>query len=230
MATMQPLPNTKKIMRFNIFLIALATLLCGCGGAGFRSWRYDSEHPQNKESVKKIICINPIYTSEKGRKKSAAQAVEKFEVRNSRFQELLLDNAIKARINLQLIDGNHLKSSDQDYFNDLAPLLNQMLVAINLQDGRSLGAGYYRDWEAAPMIDSRFSHLSKKYGTPYFMFTSLRKKSGGYVHTSWQAIIVNVESATIRHAEFRISGLRIRQDLLDSMIYDFFNILHRADS
>jgi hypothetical protein len=233
---MPHLPNTRKNMHSKLLppMILLLLALCGCSGSGLMYYLHNPDDPQTRQSVKKMICINPVFSTEKGKKKSATEAVEMYEAKNRRFQELLLDNAGKARVNLQLIDGNHLKSSDQDYFNDLAPLFNQMLIAVNLQ-GDSYETRYVRksevegSWEWSPLVDSRFSFLSKKYGTPYFMFARLLQKESRNVRTVWQAIVVNVEAGTIRRAEYRITGIGPSMDYLDSMMYDFFNTIYRAD-
>ncbi|MEM7658334.1 MAG: hypothetical protein AAF399_19565, partial [Bacteroidota bacterium] len=135
--------------------------------------------------IQKIVTIDPSLLHLNTRK-SKEDIYLKSDVREAKFNERLLANAEKAKIDLEVIDRDELLSSGVDYFNDILPLKRQILSANFLQEVESdqkkgsrtsffslRSAPVTRSFSINPVFDPGFGKLSDRYGTQYFAIHGL---------------------------------------------------------
>ncbi|WNJ20480.1 hypothetical protein [Pontibacter sp. G13] len=203
-------------------LLLLATLGVGCTSGGYMVSEVHSSISAQAKKMKKIVSLDPEM-SYYGSAASLQEAVDQDVLRNDQFEKMLVKVAREVGIKLITRGDRHLTASDADYFNELIPLRNHILQAnfsqdVNLKNGEERE----RIFNKAPIIDTRFSQLAQKFGTPYFSLNLLlgqgRKKKNLYL-----TIIVNVETAEVVYREVRFFKSKAVARNLYPVMYDSFN-------
>jgi len=118
--------------------------------------------------INKIVIVNPHYLKLDARKENAV-LYEKAEKSQSKFRDLLEENAKFSKLKVEILDVEAMKTNDLSAFNDVAILTEWF---SNQED--------YSDLSITPSLrQNEVAALVKKYGTKYFCWTgvvSLRKK------------------------------------------------------
>lgn len=178
-------------MRLILFALAGVVFFGSCGVTSELLVEKSPEHKNEVKKIKKIVTIDPEY-SLVYLAKGADDYYLRSEKKEEEFTKTLEKSAKKAGIELVVLDKENLNANDLDYFNYLAPLKQQVMVASTLQDvtlkksrygenGRNWVRAPYEVFKEVPIITSEYSHLADKYGTPYFamhgMLTVVEKRN-----------------------------------------------------
>ena len=204
--------------------------------------------------VKQIVSINPsfkILSQKEGRKNSSSNYSESIKKERS-FNKMLIENAVKNEITLQIIDTDELQTNDAAFFNNLAPLRKEILQVNYLQDFKDINQvpknlnSSLINYEKGPRISTHYSHLAEVYGTPYFAVqgisfqTKLNEKQSETILSSTKALlpsvsagqktiyftlIADVSKSQIVYREYREVDVNASEANLNSIIYDSFKII-----
>jgi len=171
---------------FIVIFIFILSMLSACRGAlqVDRTRSFKSE----KTNIGKIVCIDPdfellITTS----KRKAEHQFRRETAKEIQLNNILVRNAQKNNLTLELVDTERLLPGDMEYFSQLAPLKHEILQVSFLQDflnkkKRRNRQKVFNRYENGPVIGSHFSYLADEYGTPYFAvqgITTHRKPNNG---------------------------------------------------
>ena len=206
-----------------------------------------------KTNIEKIVCIDPDFEllvtagnhkTEARYKRASAKEIE--------LNNILVRNAEKNDLILELVDTERLLPNDMTYFSQLAPLKREILQVSFLQDfirkkKRKNRQRVFSLYEEGPVIGSHFSYLAEEYGTPYFAvqgITTHRKPNKGRlillltappvgiidafsleVETYYYTIIADVVRAEIVYREVRKVDAAASDTNLNALVYDSFNII-----
>lgn len=238
-----------------LYNIALVVLLLATGCRSALLVEHSPEHKNEASKIKKIISLDPEYRHW-DLSKGEDISLLKSEDREAMFSKSLVTNAKRAGIELVLIQKEELGSGDLDYFNIIAPLKQQIMIANTLQDvslGRTKGGNYMRppskEFKDTPIFTSEYSHLAKKYGTPYFavhgLFSVVDKRKIPWAwwftvppvaalmmakpnaYTYYYTAVVNIETSEVLYREVRYVNRGAIVDVVDPMVYDSFRILEK---
>ncbi len=219
---------------FFIFIgIFILSMLGACRGAlhvdktrGFKS---------KKTNIGKIVCIDPDFEllTTTGKRKTKRQ-YKRASAKEIQLNNILVRNAQKNNLTLELVDTELLLPSDTEYFSQLAPLKHEILQVSFLQDfmtkkKRKNRQKVFNRYEKGPVIGSHFSYLADEYGTPYFAvqgITAHRKPSNGPL-TYYYTIIADVVRAEIVYREIRKIDAPASDINLNALVYDSFNIISK---
>ncbi len=241
--------------RYFILLLLASLFLSSCRGI----LRIDQTKMMGRKgnNVKRIVCLNPDYEVLISTKDQTQKSYQKSASKESTFNKMLDRNARKNGIQLQIIDNEDLNKHDASFFNDLAPLKQELLQVSYLQNfdnvrnntskfrlGKVIGKH-----EQGPLISPRFSYLADIYGTPFFSINGIathkKPKKGKLlllltippvgiasfffqdVDTYYYTIIADVRSAEIIYREVRQVNLRATEANLNSLLYDSFHIISK---
>ena len=236
----------------NIYIIVVIVLmLSACHGA----LQVDKirQFKSKKTNIEKIVCIDPDFEllvtagnhkTEARYKRASAKEIE--------LNNILVRNAEKNDLILELVDTERLLPNDMTYFSQLAPLKREILQVSFLQDfirkkKRKNRQRVFSLYEEGPVIGSHFSYLAEEYGTPYFAvqgITTHRKPNKGRlillltappvgiidafsleVETYYYTIIADVVRAEIVYREVRKVDAAASDTNLNALVYDSFNII-----
>ena len=238
-----------------LYYIALIAILMATSCKSALLVERSPEHKYEAAKIEKIISLDPEYRHWDARKGDDANLL-KSEEREEMFSKALVRNAKKAGIELVLIQKEELGPNDLDYFNIVAPLKQQIMIANTLQDvslGRTKGGNYLKppskEFKDTPIFTSEYSDLAKKYGTPYFAVHGLfsivdkRKVPWGWwftippiaaikmakpnALTYYYTAVVNIETSEVLYREVRFVNRGAIVDVVEPMIYDSFRILEK---
>lgn len=239
--------------RLYYLLFVAALFATGC-----RSALLVERSPQHKyeaTKIKKVVSLDPEYVHLDLRK-GDDKNILKSEAGEEMFTKSLVNNANKAGIELVLIQKEDLGANDLDYFNVIAPLKQQIMIANTLQDvslGKTKGGNYKtppsKEFKDVPIFTSEYSDLAKKYGTPYFAVHGLLsvvdkrkipwawwftfppvaalKMAKPNALTYYYTAVVNIETSEVVYREVRFVDRGAIVDVVDPMIYDSFRILEK---
>ncbi|MCR9066813.1 MAG: hypothetical protein NXI00_22775 [Cytophagales bacterium] len=249
-------------MRLIIAMSIATIVMSSCGTASKLMLEKSPEHRKEAKQITKVVTIDPEY-SLVYLGKGADDYYLKSEKKEDVFTKTLTTSASKAGIELVVVDKESLKPSDLNYFNYLAPLKQQILIASTLQDvtlkktrygenGRNWIQPDYKEFKEVPIFTAEYSHLSDKYGTPYFAFhgmlTVVEKRNlrplwfmlypvmipysiamvaKPNAHTYYYNVIVNVETSEVLFREIRYIKRKPANSLLQGITYDSFRILSK---
>jgi hypothetical protein len=204
----------------------------------------------NPSKIKQIISISPTFktvkTSQKGKNIKTNKYSESVK-QERKFNQILTNNAKKNGIALQIFDTDDLRLTDAEYFQYLAPLKKEIILANRLQQFKDINDSPAKQrnfeffYKNAPKIASHFSHLAEIYGTPFFAIqgvsfqTSEKTKDDDLEgvpsaflvdnETLYYTIIVDVAKSEIVYREFRQVNSEANESNLNSIIYDSFRII-----
>jgi len=242
-------------MKKTLYVLLLSIILLtlgGCRGA----LRIDRTRTfQEKKEIDKIVCLDPDFevlttTGKRGTKRRTKRASKK----EIQLNNILVRNAQKNDITLQIIDSERLTTRDVDYFRDIAPLKREILQMSFLQNfinkrGKVSEKNVFNRHEGGPVIGSHFSHLADLYDTPYFAIQGItmhRKPKKGKlmllvtalpfgvasffspeVDTYYYTIIADVVRAEIVYREVRRIDAAASDTNLNALVYDSFKIISK---
>lgn len=238
-----------------LYYLLFVAVLLGTGCKSALLVERSPEHEYEAGKIKKVISLDPEYVHVDLRKGDDVNLLRS-EAREEMFTKALVKNADKAGIELVLIQKEDLGADDLDYFNVIAPLKQQIMIANTLQDvslGRTKGGNYMRppskEFRDVPIFTSEYSDLPQKYGTPYFAVHGLmsivdkRRIPWGWwftippiaaikmakpnALTYYYTAVVNVETSEVIYREVRYVNRGANVDVVDPMIYDSFRILEK---
>lgn len=185
------------------------------------------------KSIQKIISINPEFQVVSSNT-SGEKLVELSALKQAEFFQQLQENARKFKIELVIFDPSLPENSPSDYFNDLLPLKEAVMQNMRLQEVESdkhpkksskMRNPPYRKFRKTFQLPTRFSHLTQKYGTPYFALHGLISAKYKGNQLLYYTIWVNVESSEIIYREIRVLPNKARPLILNTIIYDSFHIV-----
>jgi Fe-S cluster biosynthesis and repair protein YggX len=122
--------------------------------------------------VPKVVFVNPFYLNLDARDENNSTQYIKTEDGQSRFKEMLKENAKLAGLDARILDVHDLQASDAETFNDIM-LLNEWVVEQQSADDLLL----YGSQQA------RINKIAEKYHTDYFSWTgvvSLHEKKSNF--------------------------------------------------
>lgn len=233
----------KHLLWMTIVLSAICLTSCSTGQLYIeKKGLYEDEVP----NIKKIVSIDPQYELIDQREEAQERYLSAAS-REDNFNNILLGNAKKNKLDLQIVDSDALKSEDLTFFNDLMPLRRQMWNANLFQDVDMYRDGTFENYkpptakfERSPIFDSRFSRLSEVYGTPYFamhgVLSSVAKRRGleklnprPKYRMLYYCILVNVVSSEVIYREVRTMDGEAGPGNLNFIAYDSFRIIRKAN-
>jgi len=208
-----------------------------------------------KTNIQKIVCIDPDFEllTTSGNRKTERQ-YKRASAKEIQLNNILVRNARKNNLILELVDTERLLPSNMEYFSQLAPLKREVLQVSFLQDfvnrkKRRNQQKVFNRYEDGPTIGSHFSYLANEYGTRYFAvqgITTHRKPNSGRlvliltappfgvaelfspeVDTYYYTIIADVVRAEIVYREIRKVDAPASDTNLNALIYDSFNIISK---
>jgi len=246
----------KKLSIKNIHIVIVLFVLLtlnACRGAlhvdrthGFKS---------KKTNIEKIVCIDPDFEllTTTGKRKTERQ-FKQASAKEIQLNNILVRNAKKNNLTLEVIDTERLMPNDEEYFSELAPLKREILQVSFLQDflnkkKKKKRQKVFNRYQDGPVIGSHFSHLTTKYDTPFFAIqgiTTHRKPNRGKlillltalpfgvanlfspeVDTYYYTIIADVTRAEIVYREIRKVDAAASDTNLNALVYDSFNIISK---
>ena len=238
-----------------IVLLAVGVLLSVAGCRSLGRLSIERNNREEAQQIKKIISIEPTFEAvTRANGTSTRKYTENSEYEKT-FIGMLRDNASRSGIELQVIDAQNLENATAlDYFNDLAPLRKETLIANFTQTTKSKwisSSKYFKAptarFENVPTISSRYSHLAAKYGTPYFAVQGLAsvvkpeplafplllllppaglgKLLNPRAESYYYTIVINVETTEVVYREIRFFHDIANSDNLNTIIYDSFQIM-----
>ncbi len=222
----------KYIFSFSLTLIfSLILIFSACRGA----LQVDRvrDFKSRKTNIGKIVCIDPDFEllTTTGTRKTERE-YKRASAKEIQLNNILVRNARKNNLTLELVDTERLLPSNMDYFSQLAPLKHEILQVSFLQDflnrkKRKNRQKVFNRYENGPIIASHFSYLADEYGTPYFAvqgITTHRKPKNGPI-TYYYTIIADVVRAEIVYREIRKVDAPTSDTNLNALVYDSFNII-----
>lgn len=219
------------IVFFIFIFIFILLMLSACRGALHVDRTRDFK--SKKTNIGKIVCIDPdfelLITTNK---RKAEQQFKRASAKEIQLNNILVRNAQKNNLTLELVDTERLMPNDMEYFSQLAPLKHEILQVSFLQDfldkkKRRNRQKVFNRYENGPVIGSHFSYLADEYGTPYFAvqgITTHRKPNNGPL-TYYYTIIADVVRAEIVYREIRKVDAPASDTNLNALVYDSFNII-----
>ncbi len=206
-----------------------------------------------KTNIQKIVCIDPDFEllTTTGNKKTERR-YRRASAKEIQLNNILVRNAQKNNLTLELVDTERLLPSNVEYFSQLAPLKREILQVSFLQDfvnrkKRKNQQKVFNRYEDGPAIGSHFSYLADEYGTRYFSvqgITTHRKPNNKQlvllltsppfgvanlfspeVDTYYYTIIADVVRAEIVYREIRRVDAPASDTNLNALVYDSFNII-----
>lgn len=235
----------------SLWTVLCCFILISCAGSG--ELIVEKHNSVQKNQVKKMVVIEPDYSLVKLAKRANRKYL-KNSSKEKQFGELLKKNGERNKINVVLKDANSLGAAETDYFNYLIPLKREILAA-NFRQKAEYGETKaqtafkegYLELTESPVFSSKFSHLSEKYGTPYFSVQGVlsvikphKLKANLFiipqavnalinpkVESLFYNIVVNVNSGEVVYREARVFNTLATDDDLSLIIYDSFQILRQ---
>jgi len=233
------------------FLLIFSLIFSACRGA----LQVDRvrDFKSRKTNIGKIVCIDPDFEllTTTGNRKTERQ-YKRASAKEIQLNNILVRNARKNNLTLELVDTERLLPSNMDYFSQLAPLKHEILQVSFLQDflnrkKRRNQQKVFNRYENGPIIASHFSYLADQYNTPYFAvqgITTHRKPNKGRLillltappfgiadffspeaDTYYYTIIADVVRAEIVYREIRKVDAPASDTNLNALVYDSFNII-----
>jgi hypothetical protein len=201
-------------------------------------------------NTNQIVSINPSFKPWNGNEQkyndnTISNKYSETIKKEREFNQILINNAKKNGIVLQVIDSDELQLTDSEYFEYLAPLSKEIIQANKLQPFKAINTDPQKQknteffYKNAPKIGTHFSHLAELYGTPFFAIqgVSFLNNKGttiaeGFpstfstgVETLYYTIIADVSKSEIVYREFRQVNSEVTQSNLNSIVYDSFRII-----
>lgn len=232
--------------------MVLILILASCSSGELLVEKSPSILTKKGNAVRKVIIIEPDFAYIKKIKRVKKKYIKTRQL-ESDFGKTIKDKASKLKISATVIDANNLQTNNVDYFNYLLPLKKEILRASFMQKSESnfvdgsLTKESFNKLKKAPVISSKYSHLSKKYRTPFFsvqgvvtIITPNKIKSTQLLfppslinaiinpkETSfYYNIIANVNTGEVVFREMRVFDRFPTKGDLGMMIYDSFKILN----
>ncbi|MGB1205241.1 MAG: hypothetical protein ACPG5B_06320 [Chitinophagales bacterium] len=205
--------------------------------------------------IQKIVTIEPNFENLDTRQPKLKRLLEqkKYE---KKFNELLVSNSEKNKIQLLLIDAQNLKPKDNHYFNYLLPLKQHILSTNFNQDVLyksktkvSLFKPKSHFFEQTPQISSEYSWLADEYETPYFaihgLISAVKQPRARWIwlllfpplamnyflsentDIYYYMIVVNLQSSEIIYREVRHVQASLSSENLNAILYDSFKVLKK---
>lgn len=205
--------------------------------------------------IKQIVSINPSFKmlviNKKNGKSVKGNSYAELVQKERKFNQILVENAQKNGIVLQIIDTDDLQIEDAEFFDYLAPLRKEILQVNYLQDFKMINAAPSKErnaeifYENAPKISTHYSHLAEVYGTPFFAIQGVyyetndnqSGENGGNIpsnylpnfvsdkETLYFTLIADVSKSEIVYREYRQVSSDASVTNLNSIIYDSFKII-----
>lgn len=208
-----------------------------------------------KTNIEKIVCLDPDFEllTTTGTRKIKRQ-FKRESAKEIQLNNILVRNAKKNDLILEVIDTERLMPSDELYFSELAPLKREILQMSFLQDflnkkKKKSRQKVFNRYQDGPIIGSHFSHLAAEYDTPFFAIqgiTTHRKPNNRKlillvtalpfgianlfspeVDTYYYTIIADVVRAEIVYREIRKVDASASDSNLNALVYDSFNIISK---
>jgi len=199
-----------------------------------------SEDPHRVEA-QKVVSIQPTYFS-RSLLNEDPNPILSMEQERATFETLLTKNAERAGIELDIYSPSQLQATDVDYFNDLLPLKQTILLANDLQDvdtrykrGGAF-APYTRTFRKPITLPVQYSALAEKYGTPYFSLQGLfdlegRRRSSlrnlSKHEILFYHVVVDVVKSEVIYRELRVMSKKPNESNLGVILYDSFSIFRK---
>lgn len=236
-----------------VLLMFIIPLLNSCATFSKLFIEKDPTFVVNEENkIQKIVSIMPsVYILDPKQKKSFKElkkTINKLDL----FEASLKENAKRNKIELQIISSNNLKANDVDFFNDLRPLRDQIVLSNIYQNAelniKGVKGNYFKAptqyFKTLPRISPDFNKLVEKYKTKYFSVNGIFSIDGRFkasnffnliflppnsfntnAETYYYTIIVDVEKSEIVYREIRGIDELVFKTNLDGILYDSFNII-----
>lgn len=200
-----------------------------------------------------MVVIEPDFSYVKNIKKTRKKYSKTRKLEDG-FSKLVQTTAKKCGIQATLVDANKLSESGTDYFNYLLPLKKDILNANFMQETLSHSESgnafreYTQTFDKSPVLPAKYSHLSTKYGTPYFCIQGvitvitpnkvkplqilfppslinaiINPKEESFYYN----IVADVNSGEVVYREIRVFDRFPNKGDLGMMVYDSFKILNR---
>ena len=237
-------------INFKYILLLCTIFVCNINCNSLMQIERQEDFSLKPSKIKQIISINPTFktlkTSQKGKNIKTNKYSESVK-QERKFNQILKDNAQKNGIVLQIFDTDELGLTDSEYFEYLAPLRKEIILANKLQQFKDINTNPEKQRNAeyfyknAPKIASHFSHLAEIYGTPFFAIqgvsfqTSEKTKDEDLEgvpnsflvdnETLYYTVIADVSKSEIVYREFRQVNSEANESNLNSIIYDSFRII-----
>ena len=240
--------NIRNILLFCVLIIS--NLAC----SSLMQIERQADFSFKKLKQKQIVSINPsfnIKTQKRGQKSKQQNKYSEAVRREKKLNSLLIDNAKKNNLILQIIDTDDLQNNDAAFFNYLAPLRKEILQVNYLQDFKDINANPTKSskteilYQNGPKISTHYSHLAEVYGTPFFAIQgvfyqsdnqssntepaistkNLLPKIASNEEMLYYTVIADVSKSQIVYREYRKVGADASEANLNSIIYDSFKII-----
>lgn len=244
-------------------LLPLIMLFCtSCFTKSFVHIEKSDTHSQQAGEIKKVVVIEPDYFHVNDMRKKNKLRQVKMESKENKLNKYLIANGKAAGIDVQVMDATSLEAEEIDYYNHMVQLKSDIISTRANISGNSetqSAHGFFSPpvsiVSPAPIISSEYSHLSTKYGTPYFMvsgtFTTISSNNIAArivygvlcipcapflikgiikpdISTYILNVIVNVETGEIIYTDTKQLEDRMLEVNMNSVLHDTFFQLKKA--
>ncbi|MEL6670604.1 MAG: hypothetical protein AAFR61_00285 [Bacteroidota bacterium] len=220
---------------FLIFLLLPLAFSCRTGEMMVQE---PSKKKEGSIAIKKVISIAPDFQFLDPRL-SPSQAIEKQYQKRQGYLELLASSAQEAGVELEIYDPALKNNADAAYFNELLPLREKVFQVNKLQPVPLSIHRNHRGFNRFPLtfgmekpilMESDFSYLAEKYGTPYFAvqgFYNLRfNRLFIPVHQSMMYhVLIDVTRGEIIYREIRVMPNGFKPEIVRPIFFDSYAIL-----
>lgn len=224
-----------------IFSGLLTLSACLPSASILRNKNYKYVGKQFKEDVKalrqlkKVVVIDPHFQVLRENKKFRRLELDYQETarKNRYVNERIGLCARLAGLDATIVRYDTLVSGDAYKLNDLRRLERDVLAGIRLLGPKDtdlkemMGSVIKFRMSPLPRFRPEFGHLSREYGTPYFMLMEHTEVLRAGTQTTSYALLVNVEKAEVVALLNREMNRPARQDYFSALLHDFFRMIQK---
>lgn len=198
-------------------------------GEGFK------EDAKALRQLKKVVVIDPHFQVLRQDKKFKRMEIDHEETakKNRYLNERIGLCARLAGLEATIVRYDTLEPNDAYKLNDLRQLERDVLASMRLlgpkstPSTRAAGTVIKFKMKPSPRFRPDFGHLSREYGTPYFILMEHTEIHRGGPKTTSYALLVNVEKAEVVALLNREFDRRARQDYFSALLHDFFRMIQK---
>lgn len=208
-----------------------AVLLTGCRFGKMYVTKHNQLTKTDLQTGLRIVSIEPDVNLTKGFGVDAESKLIESYFKELQLIEVVEDAGSACGMEMVVLDHRNTKL-DADYFNFLAPLKQEILLAFfsqleKLDDSKRSKANEFGltpsimmlDWGAE--LQQQYSGLSEKYNTPYFSFQGIYRVSKSMFFVN---IVCDLDMGEVVFSDLRMLKQKPNPGNLYSLVYDSFNL------
>lgn len=223
----------KNMMR--LLLLGYLFMATGCGTGVMLVTKHSDLVDKDLRKNIRVVSIEPDVNLTKGFGSDAEMELSKSYLKEAELTKLIKEAGEACQFEMEVVDHNQA-DLDADYFNNLAPLKQEMMLAFftqfdKLKDSKTSGSGRLGikqetellDWGAE--LQQLYTGLPEKYGTPYFSFQGIYRVSKSLFFIN---IICDLEMGEVVFSDLRMLSNQPSASNLYPLVYDSFNLFKKA--